>query len=261
MRRLSTLLATPTPRFESDAPPPRGRLVVDSVVAGAPDRTNVLRGVSFTAEPGQLIAVVGPVGAGKSTLLRCVLGVWPLMNGSVRLDGAPLMNVDRDQIGRHLGFLPQNADLFMGTVAENIRRFGPPDPEGVAAAVQAAGAREAIAALTAGLDTEVGEAGRLLSAGQRRRIALARALYGDPVLVCLDEPEAHLDRDGETALRQALAGLKARGAIVLMAAHRSSVVGVADRVIVLDDGRMVQMGPASEILARLGAAQIRQVAP
>jgi PrtD family type I secretion system ABC transporter len=258
--RLSQLLeAAPAPG-PSTAFTPRGRLVVDDVSARTAEGLPLLRDISFRLEPGEILAVIGPVGAGKSTLLRCALGIWPLMEGVVRLDGVPLPVADRDQIGRHLGFLPQSADLLPGTVAENICRFGDAEPQAIMRAIETAGARDIVSCLPAGPDTDVGEAGVMLSAGQRRRIALARALYGDPCFVCLDEPEAHLDREGEMALQRTVQALKARGAAVLIAAHRPSVVALADRVMVLNEGRIVKLGPTSEVLKAVTPQPLRQVA-
>jgi ATP-binding cassette, subfamily C, bacterial exporter for protease/lipase len=181
------------------------------------------------------------------------------MSGIVRLDGVPIAEMDKRAIGKWLGFVPQTSDLAPGTIAENIGRFGEIDMAVVEAAAQAAGATALIASLPRGYDTDAGEAGALLSAGQRRRIALARALFGSPSFVCLDEPEANLDRDGEIALAQALQQLKSSGASVLIAAHRPSVVAHVDKVIVLKDGRIAQFGPAASVLPTLFAANLRRV--
>jgi ATP-binding cassette, subfamily C, bacterial exporter for protease/lipase len=260
-QRLTALLAEAPPAIDHPAPAPNGPLEVDNLTAGTGQSGVILRGLSFAAEPGEVLAVIGPVGSGKSTLLRCALGIWPFSAGSVRLGGVPLAEVDRDRIGPHLGFLPQNPDLLPGTIAENIRRFGPPDPDGVMAAAQAVGAAELIARLPNGYDADVGEGGASLSAGQRRRIAMARAFYGQPALVVLDEPEAHLDRDGELALVAALRALKARGAIVLVAAHRPALAAMADRVMILKEGRIAQIGPASEVLQAVAPQPLREVKP
>ncbi len=260
-QRLTALLAEEPPAIEHPAPAPNGPLEIDNLSAGTGWGGIILRGVTFNAEPGEIIAIIGPVGSGKSTLLRCALGVWPYATGVVRLGGVPLQEVDRDRVGPHLGFLPQNPDLLPGSIAENIRRFGPPDPDGVAIAAAAVGAAELIARLPNGYDSDAGEGGASLSAGQRRRIALARAVYGAPSLIALDEPEAHLDRDGELALVGALRALKARGAIVLMAAHRPALAAIADRVIILKDGRIAQIGPASEVLQAVAPQPLREVKP
>jgi PrtD family type I secretion system ABC transporter len=250
-RRLSILLSSVPQEQQSVAPAPRAKLVAEGVSATSPTNTLILRGVSLNLEPGEVLGLVGPVGSGKSTLLRCLLGVWPYVSGSVRLDGIPLTHAERDKIGPYLGFLPQNADLFPGTIAENIRRFGPPDDAKLLEAATITGAHDMIARLPRGFDTDVGEAGQLLSAGQRRRIALARAVYGWPVMVCLDEPEAHLDTDGESGLNKTIMALKERGACVVIAAHRPSVITAADKIMILNDGRTADFGPAEKILPKI----------
>lgn len=250
-RRLSSLLSAAPTEAPTAAPTPRAKLVADSIAASSPAQTLILRGVSLTLEPGEVLGLVGPVGSGKSTLLRCLLGVWPYMNGTVRLDGIPLHEAERDKIGPYLGFLPQNADLFPGTIAENIRRFGPADEAKLLEAATTTGAHAMISRLPRGYDTDVGEAGQMLSAGQRRRIALARAIYDWPVLVCLDEPEAHLDSDGESGLNKTIAALKERGACVIIAAHRPSVITAADKIMILADGRAADFGPAEKIFPKI----------
>jgi ABC-type protease/lipase transport system fused ATPase/permease subunit len=233
--------------------------MVDGLTAASSSGAAILRGLSFVVEPGQSVAVLGPTGSGKSTLLRCVMGVWPRMSGLIRLDALLIGEIDRRAIGPWVGFLPQSSDLAPGTIGENIARFDEAEPEAVEAAVRMADATAMIASLPKGLETEVGEAGAHLSAGQRRRIALARALFGAPALVCLDEPEANLDRDGEIALARALQQLKAAGTTVLIAAHRPSVVAHVDMVMVMSEGRIVQFGPASEVMPAISAGNVRRV--
>ena len=260
-QRLRQLLVRPEP---AEAPPtarPLGRLVVDGLVASSNAGVPILRGLTFTVEPGETVAILGPTGSGKSTLLRCLMGVWPRITGVVRLDGAPLVDADRRAVGPWLGFLPQTSDLAPGTIAENIARFSSAAPDAVQAAAKAAGAEALIMSLPRGYETDVGEVGAHLSAGQRRRIALARALFNSPSLVCLDEPEANLDRDGEIALAIALQQLKAAGVSVIIAAHRPSVVAHVDKVMVLKEGRIAQFGPAAEVLPQLSATNIRRVGP
>lgn len=257
--RLRELLAHEDSLPAAAVPRPQGRLIVDGLAAQSGDGVSLLRGITFVAEPGETIAVLGPSGAGKSTLLRCLMGVWPHMSGSIRLDAIPLATADRRNFGAYLGYLPQSSDLAPGTIAENIARFGEANAEEVLQAARMAGAEQMVRSLPRGFDTEVGEVGEQLSAGQRRRIALARAMFGSPVLVCLDEPEANLDRDGELALASALQQLKASGSTVLIAAHRPSIVSQAEKVMVLREGRIVQFGPAAEILPTISSHSLRRV--
>ena len=236
-------------------PAPRGRLEVERLVFGAPGsgKSPLIKAVSFTLEAGQSLGIVGASAAGKTTLLRLLLGLWRPQAGVVRLDGADIALWDRDALGRHIGYLPQDAELFTGTVAENIARLGDPDAEAVVAAARAAHAHEMILRLPQGYDTPVGEAGHALSGGQRQRIALARALYGSPCLVVLDEPNSNLDAEGDMALVRTLAGLKARGATVIMVAHRPALMSQLDKLAVLKEGALALYGPAAEIGARLKA--------
>jgi ATP-binding cassette, subfamily C, bacterial exporter for protease/lipase len=250
-QRLSLLLSAAAPETPTAAPAPRANLMAEGLSASSATQTPILRGVSLSLEPGEVLGLAGAAGSGKSTLLRCLLGVWPYVSGIVRLDGIPLRDADRDRIGPYLGFLPQNADLFPGTIADNICRFGPVDHAKLIDAATTTGAHDMIARLPRGFDTDVGEAGHLLSAGQRRRIALARAIYGWPVLVCLDEPEAHLDQDGERGLRNTIAALKQRGACVVVAAHRPALIAAADKILVLAEGRVAEFGPADIVLPKI----------
>lgn len=259
--RLERLLARPIPTPPPAVAKPRGHLAIDGLAAATPDGAPILRGVSFAALPGETIAIVGPAGAGKSTLLRCIVGVWPRVAGVVRLDEVVLAGDNRKAVAPWIGFLPQNADLAPGSIGDNIGRFSDASTEDVTAAVVAAGAEGIIASLPRGLDSETGEAGVQLSAGQRRRIALARALFGKPSLVILDEPEAHLDGEGEQALIRAMKDLKATGATVLIAAHRPSIVSTADKILVLKDGKLIQFGPAAEVLASITQPPLRRVGP
>lgn len=231
-----------------DLPPPAGRVSLENVSFAAAGRV-VLQNVTFSLAPGEFLGLIGPSAAGKSTLCRLVTGLWPAASGEIRLDGARIDAYDPDKLGRHVGFLPQDVELFPGTVAENIARLGELDSDKVVAAARAAGAHEMILRLPSGYDTPVGEAGAGLSGGQRQRVALARALYGDPALVVLDEPAASLDAEGEAALAQALAGLKARGATVLLVSHKPSTVAGADTLLVLKEGRPVLFGEREKVLA------------
>ena len=211
-----------------------------------------LSDVNFRLEAGQSLAVVGPSAAGKTTLGRALARVWPPLEGEVRLDGATLDQWAPEMLGRFVGYLPQDVELFDGTVAENVSRFDEQcDDAQVIAAATAAGAHELITGLPDGYDTRIGPAGANLSAGQRQRIGLARALYGTPFLVILDEPDANLDTAGEEALRTAITGAKAAGSIVVIMAHRANAIAAADQVLVLAGGRQRAFGPPSEVLPRI----------
>ena len=235
---------------------PRGALTLRDVVATAPGRAQpILKGVSTAVEPGTVTVVLGPSGSGKSTLARCMMGIWPGVSGEVLLDGLPIGGWDRDELGPYLGYLPQDIELFEGSIAENIARFGAVDSGKVIAAARSAGLHEMILKFPKGYDTPIGEAGGLLSGGQRQRIGLARAVYGDPVLVVLDEPNANLDDVGEAALVRTVRELKAKGRTVFLITHRPGVLEVADRLLILQDGRVQADGPRDAVLAAMRAAQ------
>ncbi|MCW3849419.1 type I secretion system permease/ATPase [Sphingomonas sp. LB-2] len=234
-------------------PPPEKALAVDRLVLSPPGVSRaVVADVQFSASAGQAIGIIGPSASGKSSLLRGVIGVWKPVRGAVRLDGATLDQWDGDALGRHIGYLPQSVELFAGTVAENIARFEPDAPsELVLAAAEAAGVHAMILQLSEGYETQVGEDGLNLSAGQRQRIALARALFRDPFLVALDEPNSNLDPEGEAALAAAVTGVKARGGIVLLIAHRAAILGTVDLILVMQGGAAKAFGPRDEVLARM----------
>ena len=241
-------------------PVPRGLLTVEQLVAGAPvppgqSPAPILRGVQFVLQPGESLAVIGPSAAGKTTLARMLVGLWPAMGGKVRLDGADVHAWHKTELGPHLGYLPQGVELFEGTVAENICRFGELNMQAVEAAARAVGLHEFIQGLPQGYDTPVGRDGAVLSVGQRQRVALARALYGDPALIVLDEPNSSLDEAGDAALNTALRGLKARGATVVVMTHRTSVLGAMDKVLLLVDGAQQAFGPRDDVMAALQKAQ------
>jgi ATP-binding cassette subfamily C protein EexD len=230
-------------------PVPKGALSLDGVAATAPGGDKaILRGIGFAIAAGESLGIVGPSGSGKSTLARVMLGIWPAAQGVVRLDGADVGRVDLDAVGRYIGYVPQSMDLVPGTIAENIRRFGGDDPEGVVEAAIRAGAHEMILAQPQGYDTLIGGPGFALSGGQRQRVSLARALYGRPALVLLDEPDAGLDRDGEYALAQTLDLLREEKVTVIVIAHRMSMVTKLDKILVLNEGRQLKFGKVSEIL-------------
>jgi PrtD family type I secretion system ABC transporter len=252
--RLGALFARlPPERQNMPLPTPRGRLSCEQVVYSPPGRVEpVLRGVSFALEPGTGLGIVGPSAAGKSTLCKILVGTWQPTRGSARLDGADLAAWNPDLLGRHIGYLPQDVELFAGTVAENIARLGAgPDSDAVVAAARAAGTHETILALPGGYDTEIGDAGSHLSGGQRQRIGLARALYGMPRVVVLDEPNASLDSDGETALVGALFTAKGWGAAIVVVAHQPRILAPVDQVLLLRNGAVEAFGPRDEVLERL----------
>lgn len=237
-----------------ELPAPKGDLVVSNLfVAPLGASQPVLKGLSFRLEPGDALAVVGPSAAGKSTLARALVGVWPPRAGDIRLDGAALSQWNPDALGRHIGYLPQDALLFDGTIGENIARLNPDArPQDVIAAARAAGVHEMILRLEQGYATRVGEGGAALPGGQRQRIALARALYGNPVLVVMDEPNANLDAAGEAALIEAIGLLRAARRTVVLMAHRRSVLAAVNRVLVLSDGRQTAFGPPEKIFKSVG---------
>lgn len=231
---------------------PTGALALRNVFATAAGRDDpILKDVSLDIEPGTVTVVVGPSGSGKSTLARVMIAIWPQVSGEVLLDGRPISGWSRFELGPHLGYLPQDVELFDGSIAENIARFSEVDSERVIAAAQSAGLHEMILRLSNGYDTQIGDAGSLLSGGQRQRVGLARAIYGDPALVVLDEPNANLDDVGEVALGRAVMELKAKGKAVVLITHRPGAIAVADRLVVMQDGRVVTKGPRDAVLAHL----------
>lgn len=244
-RRLGDLLAAHRdPLASMRTAPPHGDLVLRGVVARAPERrAPILDGIDLHIAAGSVVAVIGPSGSGKTTLARVILGIWPDVEGELLLAGNALTGWNRDALGPHLGYLPQDTELLGGSIAENIARFGESEPALVIEAARCAGLHETILRFPKGYDTLVGEAGSLLSGGQQQRIGLARAVYGRPALVVLDEPDANLDQAGESALVNAIAQLKQRGCTVVMITHRPALVAAAERLLVLKDGRVVADGP------------------
>ena len=231
---------------------PKGDVVLKEVVASAPGRKEpILKGISAIMPAGTVTVVLGASGSGKSTLARVLLGIWPHDKGDVLLDGEPILKWDRMGLGPHIGYLPQDIELFDGTIAENIARAGQVVSEKVIAAAEASGLHQMILRFPKGYDTPMGEAGGLLSGGQRQRIGLARALYGEPALVVLDEPNANLDDEGEAALVRAVQVMKAKGKTVVLISHRPGIVGVADRLLILHQGTVQASGPRDGVLAAL----------
>jgi ATP-binding cassette subfamily C exporter for protease/lipase len=251
--RLSGLLQNVPAREKNMAlPAPKGELTVESLVAAAPGQSQaILRGLQFGLPAGQVLAVVGPSASGKTSLAKLLLGIWQPQAGKVRLDGVDVHTWDKAELGPHLGYLPQGVELLEGTLAENIARFGDLDMPRIEQAAALVGLHEFILALPKGYETPVGRDGGLLSGGQRQRVALARALYGDPVFVVLDEPNSSLDEAGDAALTQAIATMKSRGTTFVINTHRTSVLSVSDRVLVLKDGTQQLYGPTAEVLQKL----------
>ena len=231
---------------------PKGDVVLKEVVASAPGRKEpILKGISALMPAGTVTVVLGASGSGKSTLARVLLGIWPHEKGDVLLDSEPILKWDRMGLGPHIGYLPQDIELFDGTIAENIARAGQVVSEKVIAAAEASGLHQMILRFPKGYDTPMGEAGSLLSGGQRQRIGLARALYGEPALVVLDEPNANLDDEGEAALVRAVQVMKSKGKTVVLISHRPGIVGVADRLLILHQGTVQASGPRDGVLAAL----------
>ncbi|MBV5297763.1 MAG: type I secretion system permease/ATPase [Rhodoferax sp.] len=234
---------------------PKGQMSLREVVATAPGRAQpILKSISLSVSEGDVLVVLGPSGSGKSTLARVMMGIWPHVAGEVLLDGLPLNGWDRIELGPHLGYLPQDIELFEGTLAENIARFGKVDSEQVIKAATCAGLHDMILRFPKGYDTSIGEAGSMLSGGQRQRIGLARAVYGDPALIVLDEPNSNLDDAGELALIKTVKSMKALGKTVILITHRPGILAVADRLLILQDGRVQAEGPRDSVLAALQAA-------
>lgn len=252
-RSLGEALEKTAPEPErTELPAPKGVVDVRGLTVIAPgENVPVLRAISFGVVPGQAVGVIGPSGAGKTTLAKALTGIWPPGAGTVRLDGATLDQWAADALGRHIGYLPQEAGLLAGTVAQNISRLDPePDARKIVEAAQRAGAHELLLALPKGYDTEIGAGGQRLSGGQRQRVALARALYGDPALLILDEPNANLDAQGEQALVDAIRDAKARGRAVIIMAHRPSAIAACDLLLMIDKGVQVDFGPRDEVLKK-----------
>ena len=252
-QRLELLLAAvPLKPQAMILPAPHGSLEVETLVAGAPNGgLAILKNVAFSLRPGDVLVVVGPSASGKTTLARLLVGLWPAASGKVRLDGADVFTWDKSELGPYLGYLPQGVELLDGTLAENIARFGKVEPAKVKAAARSVGLHDFIMSLPLGYESPVGRDGASLSGGQRQRVALARAIYGDPVLVVLDEPNSSLDDAGDEALASAILELKARGTTFVVMTHRTSVLAVADKMLVLNGGLMQAFGPRDDVLAAL----------
>ena len=254
-RRLKELLDGPPSPPSMDLPSPAGELTAENLFLTVNGRP-LIRGVSFRLPAGQSLAVIGPSAAGKSTLCKLLLSIWEPTAGKVRIDRADIHSWDSEKLGPHIGYLPQDVELFAGSVAENIARMGDVDSQKVIAAAQMAGVHVMVLGLPKGYDTQIGEHGAALSGGQRQRIGLARALYGDPRLVVLDEPNSNLDEEGEQQLARAVLNLRQRKATVVLVTHKPSILNIVDNIIVMQEGQIALSGPRQAVLEKL--ATLRQ---
>ncbi|WP_346432234.1 type I secretion system permease/ATPase [Breoghania sp. L-A4] len=238
---------------ETVLPPPSRTLVVERLATAAPgEHAALVQGVTFRLQAGDGLGIIGPSGSGKTCLLRALVGVWPPVRGSIRLDGAEYSQWERTAIGRSIGYLPQDVELFDGSIADNIARFDPDrSSESVLEAARLAGVHDLVKALPEGFDTMIGEGGARLSAGQRQRVGLARALYRAPFLLALDEPNSNLDGEGEAALSAAVQTMRAKGSIVIVVAHRASAIAAVDKLLYIKEGQQVAFGPKDAVLAKI----------
>ncbi len=256
-RRLEGFLESlPERQYGMSLPAPKGYLAVEHVTAGAPGSTYpIVRGVNFAVTPGEIVAIIGPSAAGKTSLARLLMGIWPALSGSVRLDGNDVYAWNKTELGPYLGYLPQDVSLFDGSIAENIARFGDVDLEQVRAAARQVDLEATIQDLPDGFDTQLGEDGARLSGGQRQRVALARAIYGWPKFVLLDEPNSSLDEAGEKALLATLLELKRRMTTTIIITHRASVLPVVDKILILREGKIAGFGPRNEVMEAMNQAR------
>lgn len=251
--RLSEVLAKQQSEPERMAlPAPLGNILVDNLFITAPGgKTPIIKGMSFSVPAGQVVGIVGPSASGKSTLARALMGIWQPQHGVVRLDGADIANWDKSQLGPYVGYLPQDIELFEGSISENIARFSEIDPEEVIKAARIAGVHEMILLQPDGYDTVIGSDGVNLSGGQRQRVGLARALYGSPRLIILDEPNSNLDETGEQALAQAITQMKATGSTVFVITHRTNILSQVDRLMVMSGGGISLYGPRDQVMVEI----------
>jgi len=259
--RLEELLVAFSEREKGmSLPPPMGKMAVSNLIAVPPGSTRqILKGVTFEAAPGDVVAVIGPSAAGKTTLARMIVGIWQPFAGGVRLDGVEISTWDKEELGPYIGYLPQDIELLEGTIAENIARFGEIDSGKVVSAAKATGIHEMVLQFPGGYDTPIGEGGMFLSGGQKQRIALARAIYDDPVLIVLDEPNSNLDEAGEAALLQSLLKLKEAKKTVFVITHRTSILSNVDKILLLVNGVMQAYGPRADVMTLLQRAQQQQI--
>ncbi|MCC6073471.1 type I secretion system permease/ATPase [Massilia sp. GCM10020059] len=259
--RLTALLeANPAREAGMPLPKPAGALSVEAVTAAPPGSTvPVVKNLSFAIAPGDVLGIIGPSGSGKSTLARLLVGVWPAMIGKVRLDGADIYHWNKGELGPNIGYLPQDIELFGGTISENIARFGDIDAEKVVLAAKRAGVHDMILHLPNGYDTRLGDGGAGLSGGQKQRLGLARAMYGDPSVIVLDEPNSNLDDAGEAALVQGVRDLRERGKTIVLITHRTSAIGITNKLLLMRDGGAQMFGPTTQVLAALAEANQKQL--
>lgn len=259
--RLAKLLEeNPERKAGMALPRPVGNVSVESIVAAPPGvKVAVIKSVSFTIAPGQVLGIIGPSGSGKSTLARLLVGVWPAANGKIRLDGADIYQWNKDELGPYIGYLPQDIELFGGTISENIARFGEINAEKVIQAAQRSGVHEMILTMSQGYDTVLGDGGAGLSGGQKQRIGLARALYGDPSLIVLDEPNSNLDDAGEQALLKAITDLRQRGKTIVVITHRTRILAATTQLLLLHDGIVKLSGTREEVMTALAQQQTASV--
>lgn len=251
--------SVPGEELRTSLPAPAGRVTAEQLVVGAPgSRTPIVQGVSFDIAPGESLALVGPSGAGKSSVVRALVGVWTPLAGAVRIDGSELAHWNRGELGEYLGYLPQTVELFAGTIAENISRFKEAEAADVILAAQRAGVHELIQGLPEGYETQIGVGGQQLSGGQRQRVGLARALFNDPAVVILDEPNANLDMEGEEALVRSLKDCKERGRTLIFVSHKMGLLALSDKTLIMADGRMRAFGATREVLQPKAAPGGRQ---
>lgn len=249
MRLDSFLKLYPEPRPSMPLPPPIGNLSVEAVIAGPPNsQIPVLRGIDFRLAAGDSLAIIGPSASGKTSLARLVTGIWPTMSGKVRLDGVDIHTWKKNELGPYVGYLPQNVELFDGTIAENIARFGDVDMQKVKAAAHTVGLDSFVESIKEGYDSRIGDEGAFLSGGQRQRIALARAIYGMPKFIVLDEPNSGLDEEGDAALLKTLQFIKSQGTSLIVITHRPQITSVLDYMMVLGDGKIQSFGTRDEVL-------------
>ncbi|NOQ77597.1 MAG: type I secretion system permease/ATPase [Methylococcaceae bacterium] len=254
-KRLDEMLTViPDDKDKMELPEPKGTLVVENILVAPPGtKTPVIRGVNFSLAAGDSLGIIGASGAGKSTLARALIGIWPALSGKVRLDGADIYNWDRQHLGPYIGYLPQDVELFEGSISENIARFGNVESDKIVEASQIADVHEMILKLPEGYDTIIGANGGVLSGGQRQRIGLARAIYGNPKFILLDEPNSNLDEQGERALAKAILTLKSRKITIIVITHRTGVLGTLDKVLLLTGGQMQLFGPREQVFEKIAA--------